>query len=142
MSCCERLRRHWPIHERGTSVRKKRILLADDDQAFLMALAIRLKSRNLGVITANSGSDALKKAIRHRPDAIITDINMPCGDGFTIQSHIASLGWGPPPIIFVTGEKPGGMEMRLWQSNARDVLYKPLDIHELVRTLEDVLAAA
>ncbi len=120
---------------------KKRILIADDDQAFLMGLAIRLKKHNFGVITANSGYDALRKAVRHRPDVIITDINMPCGDGFTIQGRLDNLSWGPPPIVYVTGDKSGRMVMRLWQRDAGVVFYKPLDIHELLRTIDDVLTA-
>jgi DNA-binding response OmpR family regulator len=121
---------------------KKRILIADDDAAFLMGLAVRLVKHNFKVITAKSGDEALRKALRHRPDAIITDINMPCGDGFTLQGRLGSLGWDEPPIIYVTGEKSGRMETRLWQYNAREVFYKPLDTQELLRTIEDVLIAA
>lgn len=121
---------------------KKRILIADDDQAFLMGLAIRLRKHNFEVITANSGCDALRKAMRRRPDVIITDVNMPHGDGFTIQGRLENLSWGPPPIIYVTGDKSGRMETRLWQFDAGAVFFKPLDIHELLRTIDDVLTAA
>ena len=120
---------------------KKRVLIADDDQAFLTGLAIRLRAHNFEVITANSGYEALKKATRHRPDVIITDINMPGGDGFTIQERLGSLNGGPPTIIYVTGEKSGRMETRLWQNAASDVLFKPLDTQELLLTVDDMLAA-
>jgi DNA-binding response OmpR family regulator len=123
-------------------MRKRRILIADDDQAFLMGLAIRLRKHNFAVTTANSGYDALRKALRHRPDVIITDINMPCGDGFTIQGRLGNLSWGPPPIIYVTGDKSGRMETRLWRFDAGIVFYKPFDTHELLRTIDDVLTAA
>ena len=121
---------------------KKRILIADDDESFLRGLAIRLRTHNFEVITAKSGCEALKKATRHRPDVIITDINMPGGDGFTIQERLGNLSWDPPPIIYVTGEKSGRMETRLWQNDARDVLYKPLDTQELLLTVNDMLAAS
>ena len=120
-------------------MRKRRILIADDDQAFLMGLAIRLRRHNFAVITANSGYDALRKAMRRRPDVIITDINMPCGDGFTIQGRLGNLNWGPPPIIYVTGDKSVRMEARLWQRDAGVVFYKPLEVHELLRTIDDML---
>ena len=127
---------------RGTAMERKRILIADDDPAFLMGLAVRLRAHNFEVITAKSGCEALKKATRHRPDVIITDINMPGGDGFTIQERLANLNWGPPPIIYVTGEKSGRMETRLWQNGARDVLFKPLDTQELLLTVNDMLTAS
>ena len=121
---------------------KKRILIADDDESFLMGLAIRLRAHNFEVITAKSGNDASRKAMRHRPDVIITDINMPYGDGFTVQERLGNLNWGPPPIIYVTGEKSGRMETRLWQNGARDVLFKPLDTQELLLTVDDMLTAS
>ena len=121
---------------------KKRILIADDDESFLMGLAIRLRAHNFVVITARSGNDASKKAMRHRPDLIITDVNMPCGDGFAIQEQLGTQSWGPPPIIYVTGEKSGRMEMRLQQPDAHDVFYKPLNTHELLQTVTDLLNAA
>ena len=106
-----------------------------------MGLATRLRKHNFEVTTAKSGSEALRKAMKQRPDAIITDINMPCGDGFTIQGRLGNLRWDPPPIIYVTGEKSGRMETRLWQFDAGVVFFKPLDIHELLRTIDDVLTA-
>ena len=121
---------------------KKRILIADDDESFLMGLAIRLRKEGFEVFTTQDSYGALTQAIRQRPDVIITDINMPGGDGFTIQERLGNLNWGPPPIIYVTGEKSGRMETRLWQSDAREVFYKPLDTHELLLTVNDVLTAS
>ncbi len=127
---------------RGTAVKKKRILIADDDESFLTALALRLRKEGFEVLTASSGNDASRKAMRHRPDVIIADINMPGGDGFTIQERLGNLNWGPPSIIYVTGEKSGRMETRLWQNGARDVLFKPLDTQELLLTVDDMLTAS
>ena len=120
---------------------KKRILIADDDESFLMGLAIRLRKEGFEVFTAQDSYGALRKAVKQRPDVIITDINMPGGDGFTIQERLDNLCWGPPPIIYITGEKSGLMETRLWRSDARNVFYKPLDTQELLLTVNEMLTA-
>jgi len=121
---------------------KKRILVADDDESFLMALGLRLRKEGFEVFTAQDSYGALTKAIGHRPDVIITDINMPGGDGFTIQERLENLGWPQPPIIYVTGEQSNYMENLLWQFDARHVFYKPLDTQELLLTLNSVLTAS
>ena len=121
---------------------KKRILIADDDESFLMGLTLRLRREGFEVLSAQDSYGALTTAIRQRPDVIITDVNMPGGDGFTIQERLCNLGLDPPPIIYVTGEKSGRMVSRLWQFDARQVFYKPLDTYELLRTVDDMLTAS
>ncbi len=128
--------------EGATVMQKKRILIADDDASFLIGLALRLRKEGFEVFTAQDSYDALKQAMRQHPDVIITDINMPGGDGFTIQERLENLPWGPPPIIYITGEKSGIMETRLWQSDAFDVFFKPLDTQELLLTVNDMLTAS
>jgi DNA-binding response OmpR family regulator len=120
----------------------KRILVADDDESFLKGLAIRLRKEGFEVLTAQDSYGALRKAMKQRPDVIITDINMPGGDGFTITERLGKLRWDQPPTIYVTGEKSDYMENLLWQFDARHVFYKPLDTHELLRTVDDLLTAS
>jgi DNA-binding response OmpR family regulator len=121
---------------------KKRILIADDDESFLMGLALRLRKEGFKVFTAQNSHGALAQAMVQRPDVIITDINMPGGDGFTITERLWNLGWDEPPIIYITGENSSRIETRLWQFDARQVLYKPFDTHELLRTVNEVLTAS
>ena len=123
-------------------MKNRRILIADDDESFLKGLALRLRKEDFEVFTARDSYGALTMTMVQRPDVIITDINMPGGDGFTITERLWNLGWDEPPIIYVTGEKSGRMETRLWQNGARDVLFKPLDTDELLRTVNDVLSAS
>ncbi len=120
---------------------KKRILIADDDESFLMGLTVRLKKEGFEVFTAQDSYGALTQAMMLRPDVIITDINMPGGDGFSITERLWKLGWDQPPIIYVTGEKSDHVECLLWQFNAHQVFYKPLDTNELLRTVNDMVAA-
>jgi CheY-like chemotaxis protein len=55
-----------------------RILIADDDtDVFLPLLERRLKRNGYEIITAQTGTEALEKAEKEKPDLIVLDIMMP-----------------------------------------------------------------
>ena len=119
---------------------KKQILIADDDESFLAALTIRFRRAGYDVITTLDGYGALAQATTKQPDMIILDVNMPCGDGFSVQTRLTQLGWLLTPIIYITGEKSDRVEMLAKQFDALAVFYKPLDTNELLLTVKKALA--
>jgi signal transduction histidine kinase/CheY-like chemotaxis protein len=58
------------------------VLLCDDDEAVLEVLAAMLTNRGYRVLTAASGDEAVRLAMRERPDAVLLDILMPGFDGW------------------------------------------------------------
>jgi len=58
-----------------------RVLLVDDEEAFVEALGKRLKARGLNVETSNSGEEAITKAEERTFDVIVLDLAMPGMDG-------------------------------------------------------------
>ena len=55
-----------------------RVLLVDDDEAFLSALTAVIADRNIAVVgTAGSGEEALERAEELQPDVIVLDVLMP-----------------------------------------------------------------
>lgn len=121
---------------------KKRILIADDDESFLAALAIRFKEEGYDVMTTFDGYNALVQAANKRPDMIILDVNMPCSSGFAVQERLQKLGWLLAPIIYITGEKSDRVEMLSKQFDALAVFYKPFDTDELLLTVKKALAGS
>lgn len=69
---------------------KKKILVADDDPAILQVVKMLLSSEGYEVITAVDGLDALRKAAREEPDAILLDISMPDLDGIELCAKLKS----------------------------------------------------
>lgn len=69
---------------------KKKILVADDDPGILQVVKMSLSSEGYEVITAASGLDALRKAVREEPDAILLDITMPDLDGIELCAKLKS----------------------------------------------------
>ena len=58
-----------------------RVLLVDDEVAFVEALGKRMRARGLDVQIANSGSQAIEKVTEDAFDAVVLDLTMPGMDG-------------------------------------------------------------
>ena len=85
-------------------MRKRRILLVDDDAGITRALAMYLEENGgCEVRVENAGSRAVQSAREFRPDVIFLDIVMPDADGGTIAAQIQE---DPllrsTPVVFLT----------------------------------------
>ncbi len=65
-----------------------KILLVDDEIDILDFLGYSLAKEGYNIITANDGRDAIRKAIKERPDLIVLDILMPECDGIRVCDRI------------------------------------------------------
>lgn len=126
--------------QKSPGVERKTILIADDDEAFLIALAIRFRKEGYDVILSFDGYNALAQAAEKRPDMIILDVNMPCSSGFSVQERLKKLGRLLSPIIYITGEKSERVEILAKQLDALALFYKPFDTDELVLAVKEALA--
>lgn len=61
--------------------RRKRILVVDDEAPIRRVLELKLKNGGYDVFLAEDGEIALQIIEKERPDAVITDINMPRMNG-------------------------------------------------------------
>lgn len=61
--------------------RRKRILVVDDEAPIRRVLELKLKNGGYDVLLADNGEDALAIIESEKPDAVVTDINMPRMDG-------------------------------------------------------------
>ena len=114
------------------------VLIVDDDFRNIFALTALLERGKLGVVAAESGSDALE-ILEHRTDIdiVLMDIMMPGLDGYQTMAEIrrrpehADL-----PIIAVTGKVVGGERERCLAAGASDYIPKPVDTAELLAALK------
>jgi len=58
-----------------------RILIIDDEPDLRLALTATLEDHGYDVVEGSDGSEALELAVKHAPDAIFLDVNMPIVDG-------------------------------------------------------------
>jgi DNA-binding response OmpR family regulator len=82
----------------------KRVLIADDDEGVVDALARRCQALDLRVERAYDGISALTKIDSLEPDFVILDVNMPCGSGLSVCEMVArDAQLKSIPIIVLTG---------------------------------------
>lgn len=125
---------------------KPKVLIADDDDGLLKALQVRLEHVGFDVTTAVDGYRALVEAREDLPDVLVLDINMPAGNGFTVQDRLEKLQTSDNkpskriPVIYITGDKSDGIKGLAKNLGAFAVIYKPLDIDHLCETIMQAMA--
>jgi len=60
---------------------KPLVLIADDEADIREIVKTKLSKENFEVIEASNGTEAIEKALTHRPDVILLDVVMPKMDG-------------------------------------------------------------
>jgi CheY-like chemotaxis protein len=88
----------------------KKVLMVDDEIAFLEIMASRVESWGYSVITATSGTEAIKLFKESKPDAMIMDFRMPDMDGIQLLMKIRAIDEKVPVIMFTAQPKPETME--------------------------------
>ncbi len=114
-----------------------RILIIDNDEGVVQALAIRLRSNGYECATATTGAQGLSAFESEPSDLIISDLNMPAGDGIVLASSIRKH--SDVPIIFVTGFQDD-FRRRLRNIQNVTVFRKPFDMNDLLEIIEAELA--
>jgi DNA-binding NtrC family response regulator len=113
---------------------KIRVLLVDDEESFVEALAERLRARGLHATTAYSGDDALTRLSENDFDVVILDMVMPGKDGIQTLNEIKQL---KPlvEVILLTGFATLDTAVASLQRGAFYYLMKPADMSDLLRTI-------
>ncbi len=110
------------------------VLLVDDKVENLTALAAILDRPDYRLVSATSGEEALRLALRERLAVALIDVAMPRMNGFEVATHMKALERSRHiPIIFITafGDDPEEIH-RAYAAGGADYLVKPLD-PEIVR---------
>jgi len=120
-------------------MKKRRILLVDDEVSTTRALALYLEENgDCDVRVENVGSRALATAREFRPDLIFLDIVMPDADGGTLAAEIkADPILQGTPIVFLTAlvsrHETGGASMQI---GGHPFLAKPVDPDTVLAYIE------
>lgn len=115
----------------------KTILLIDDDEEMLHSYGLLLRRSGYHVLEANSGALGFKMAQQHLPDLILSDINMPGGDGTTLLRNLrADAELKSVQIVLMTGKPEFITPRRVMEEGADDFLVKPVGMKALLACLE------
>ncbi|WP_336689327.1 MULTISPECIES: hybrid sensor histidine kinase/response regulator [unclassified Chryseobacterium] len=105
------------------------ILIVDDNQSNLYSLKKLLESKDFQVETADSGEEALIKALKNDYALIILDVQMPDMDGFEVAETLAGYSKTKEvPIIFLSAVNTEKRFItRGYASGGKDYVTKPVD---------------
>lgn len=92
-----------------------RVLIAEDQAMVLGALAALVDSEpDIEVVAqARDGRDALSRALRLRPDVVLTDIEMPAMSGLELTAELARRDRSLRVIVLTTFGRPGYLRRAL-----------------------------
>ena len=119
-------------------MRKKKILIVDDEAELVELVKIRLESSGYEVISANSGLEGLSKAVNESPDVIILDIAMAEMDGYTMLQKVREdEKIKDTPVIMLTAYSK--MKSLFEMEGVSDYIVKPFDPKDFLKKVENVL---
>ena len=96
--------------------------------------------RELTVIEADDGVDALRHIASTRFDIIITDINMPILDGLKLVKRLrADEAYKSVPIIIITTEGAEEDRQRALALGANAYITKPIQAPQVIALVRDIL---
>ncbi len=115
----------------------KNVMVVDDSATDMHLLSEMLKKNGFTVATATSGEEAIAKAKKEKPDAILMDIVMPGMSGFEATRTIARDPETASIPIIICSTK-GQETDKAWglRQGARDYLVKPISEKALIEKLK------
>ncbi|MEP7214716.1 MAG: response regulator transcription factor [Anaerolineaceae bacterium] len=116
---------------------KSRILVVEDEETLLFALAHNLQHAGYTVLTAARGDDGLKLARDQKPDLIVLDVMLPGVDGIQVCRLLRRD--STVPIIMLTALGGEGDRVAGLDTGADDYLPKPFGMRELLARVRALL---
>jgi CheY-like chemotaxis protein len=125
------------LHASDEMLAGRTVLVVDDDTRNIFALSSALERRNMNVLTATTGQEAIS-ILEKSPEVaiVLMDIMMPEMDGYETIAQIR----GKPslrrlPIIALTAKAMKGDREKCLEAGASDYLAKPVNTEQLFSAL-------
>ena len=119
-------------------LKKFTVLIVDDVEVVRFATNLDFKKRGFTVLTAENGTEALKLVKNNKFDLVLSDIQMPNGDGISLLKAIQEYNATVPSVILMTGFS-NISESECCSKGAKGVFVKPFDRKQLMDSVFDLL---
>jgi DNA-binding response OmpR family regulator len=114
--------------------RPVRLLLVDDEVAFVEVLAKRMTKRNMRVTNAYSGTMAIQALRKEEFDVAVLDLKLDDMDGLEVLKIFKKMD-PEMPVIMLTGHGSEQAAREGVSLGAADYLTKPYDLEELIEKI-------
>jgi DNA-binding NarL/FixJ family response regulator len=118
---------------------RPRVLVADDHAIMVQGLGRLLEGEAEIVATANDGQQLVERARQHRPDIIVSDINMPGMSGLDAMRRLKADGLRSK-FIFLTLHTDSRLASEAMRAGASGYLLKHAAAEELIEAIHAVMA--
>ncbi len=120
--------------------REIRILLVDDEPDILEIIGYNLSKEGYQIVTAQTGEEAVKKALKTSPHLIILDVMMPQMDGIEACEKLRKIkGLEDTIIAFLTARGEDYSQVAGLNAGADDYITKPVRPKVLVSKVKSLL---
>lgn len=118
-----------------------KVMLVDDNQDLIDFLKEALTAEFSEIITASGGNKALAQLYSGiMPDIIVSDINMPDGDGFSLCSTVKSDSrYSHIPVLLLTARGEQQSQSDSYKVGADAHLSKPFETDTLIELMRNML---
>jgi two-component system nitrogen regulation response regulator GlnG len=118
------------------------VLLIDDDPVLIPEQVRQaFPGPRYRVEVAATGAAGLVRVRAKPPDVILLDLRLPDQSGLEVYQQIRKID-ARIPVIFVTLAKTADAAIEAMMQGAYDYLFKPLDLHQLKRVVDEALEVA
>jgi CheY-like chemotaxis protein len=115
-----------------------KILIVDDSKDIRDILSKMLSLMGFEAAVASNGNEALNLFLTNSFDLVLTDLEMPDLDGWTLALHIKDKSPNTPVVLITGSEKEAVME-RLEGSSIDSILFKPFMLEDIQKTVQTML---
>ena len=118
-----------------------KLLVVDDDPNTRELLRDALEIRGACVRASATANEAQQMLVAWHPDLMISDIGMPCVDGYELirrVRHLPAAQGGMTPAIACTGHVRAEDRARAMHAGYDAVVAKPVDLDVLIDTITHV----
>lgn len=122
-----------------TELRKKKILLVDDDVAHRTMLKVNLSGEDYQVVEVDDGDQVIPFLEQEHSDLILLDMRMVRMDGLATLQALQGSVYASIPVIVLTAFSSVETAVKAMREGAYDYVAKPVDLEELRLVIEKAL---
>ena len=125
------------INESEDILKGVAVLFVEDDADIREHLAAFLKRRVKDLYTAVNGKEGFEQFAGHKPDIVVTDINMPVMNGLEMAERIKRID-EQVPVIVITAYNDQNFFMESIEIGVDRYILKPVIAEDFLRVITDV----
>jgi two-component system OmpR family response regulator len=117
---------------------EQKILVVDDEQSIVDAVATALRYEGYQVEEAYSGRDALSAVAQFEPDLIVLDWMLPDIEGIEVGRRLRDKGF-KTAVLFLTAKDATENKVEALRAGGDDYVTKPFSLAEIVARIQAIL---